>query len=138
MELNLPSNPVVLFDGICNLCSSSVSFIIKHDRKRLFRFAPLQSNTGRKIIEESGFRKEGNDYLLLVEKGKIYTASTAALRIAGKLDGFWPLLRFFIIIPAPIRNFFYKFVARNRYKWFGKKDACMVPGESIREMFLDY
>ncbi len=138
MTLNLPGNPVVLFDGICNLCSSAVYFIIKRDRKRVFRFVPLQSKTGIRIMEEYGIDSARNDYIVLLENGRVYSASTAALRIAGKLDGLWPVLRIFIIIPVPIRNFFYKFVARNRYRWFGKKNSCIVPEDSIRELFIDY
>jgi predicted DCC family thiol-disulfide oxidoreductase YuxK len=137
---------VVLFDGVCNFCDASVNFIIEHDRKGYFQFAPLQSEAGRKLGEEHGLRSEtvanSDDYLvpidsvILVEDGEAYTHSTAALRIAKHLDGLWSLFYGLIVIPAPVRDFLYKVFARYRYRMFGRKDECMLPSADVRARFL--
>ena len=128
---------IVLFDGVCNLCSASVTFILKRDPKGLFRFAALQSEAGRNIFEKFGIPfAEPPASIVLVEGGKAYSESTAALRIARRLSGLWPLLYAGIVIPRPIRDAAYRWVARNRYRWFGKKDACMVPTPELRSRFL--
>ena len=127
---------IVLFDGVCNLCNNSVQFIIRHDPNARFQFASLQSPQAQKLL--AGHRLEG--YLasiVLVEDLEIYTASTAALRIARRLSGLWSLFYVFIIIPRPIRDWAYSIVARNRYRWFGRRDECMVPTPNLRERFLD-
>lgn len=128
------ANPVILFDGVCNFCNSSVNFIIEHDKKGFFKFAPLQSETGQKYIDKFGLSEV--DSIILVEDEQAYTHSTAALRIAKHLDGIWSLGYVFVIIPRPIRNFFYKLFAANRYRLFGKKEACMLPTPEIRQRFL--
>ncbi|REB07959.1 thiol-disulfide oxidoreductase DCC family protein [Sporosarcina sp. BI001-red] len=126
----------VLFDGECNFCDASVQFIIKRDPYEYFQFASLQSETGQQLSKDFGV-PEYVDSLVLIEKGKAYTKSGAALRIAKKLDGLWHLTFLFIIVPSPIRNSVYDFFARNRYKWFGKKEeACMLPTTSERKRFL--
>ena len=130
-------NPVVLFDGVCNLCSSSVQFIIKHDNKKQFRFASLQSEFGQKVMEQFGLPTNELNSFILLENGKIYTKSTGALRVTKKLNGLWVLLYGFIIVPPFIRNAVYSFVARNRNKWFGKKEACWLPTPELRKLFLD-
>lgn len=130
-------NPVVLFDGVCNLCSSTVQFIIKHDKKKQFRFASLQSNFGQEVMKHFGLPVNELNSFILLEQGKIYTKSTGALRLTKKLDGLLPLLYAFIIVPPFIRNAVYSFVAKNRYKWFGKKEACWLPTPELRKRFLE-
>ncbi|MEQ9619730.1 MAG: thiol-disulfide oxidoreductase DCC family protein [Deltaproteobacteria bacterium] len=130
-------HPVILFDGVCNLCSGSVSFIIKRDRDGVFKFAPLQSEAGARLIEKFNIQDEGLETFVLVEEENAYTRSTAALRALRRLGGLWGLLYGFIVIPAPLRDAVYDFIARNRYRWFGRKDECMVPGPGIKNRFLD-
>ena len=127
---------IVLFDGVCNFCDSSVNFIIEHDRAGYFRFAPLQMETGQALLAEHHIDNVETDSVILIENERAYTHSSAALRIASKLDGVWSWLYFFIVVPRPIRDFFYKLFARYRYRLFGKKDACMMPTPEIREKFL--
>lgn len=128
-------NPIVLFDGECNFCDASVQFIIKNDPKGKFHFASLQSDIGQKLLEEHNVPSD-IDSMILVEGDKIYYKSAAALRICRHLKGFWKLAYVFIVVPAPIRNFVYDFIARNRYKWFGKKESCMLPPPNVRARFL--
>lgn len=129
------SHPIILFDGVCNLCNSSVQFVIKHDKKEVFQFSSLQSDFGRQILEQNGLSGINLFSLILLDKGNIYTQSTAVLRIAKKLGGFWSLLYVFIIVPKFLRNGIYNWVARNRYKWFGKQEACWVPTENLKRRF---
>ena len=136
-ELNEMKNPVVLFDGVCNLCVSSVQFIIKHDSKKQFRFASLQSNFGKAIMQEAAVSENNYNSFILLEHGKIFTISTAALKVAKQLSGGWKLLYLFIFIPAFIRDPIYSIIANNRYKWFGKKEACWLPDEELIPLFLD-
>ena len=128
--------PIVLFDGVCNLCNGAVQFIIRHDKKNIFMFASLQSEVGRKILEQYNFPLDELNSFILIENNKAYTRSTGALRVAKKLNGLWPLLYGFIIIPKFIRDSIYNGVAGNRYKWFGKKDACMIPTPELKARFL--
>jgi predicted DCC family thiol-disulfide oxidoreductase YuxK len=128
--------PIVLFDGVCNLCNGAVQFIIRHDKKNIFMFASLQSEVGRKILEQYNFPLDELNSFILIENNKAYTRSTGALRVAKKLNGLWPLLYGFIIIPKFIRDSIYNWVAGNRYKWFGKKDACMIPTPELKTKFL--
>lgn len=128
------TNPLILFDGVCNFCNSSVNFIIEHDSRGVFKFAPLQSEIGQKYIEKFGLNEL--DTVILIEDEKAYTHSTAALKIARRLDGIWSWAYAFIIIPRPVRDFFYKLFAKYRYRLFGKKDACMLPTPEIRARFL--
>lgn len=127
---------IILFDGVCNFCNGSVNFIIEHDKKNYFKFAPLQSEIGQKLLDEHGIDKMETDSVVLVESGKAYTHSTAALKVAQKLDGAWSWFYSFIIVPKPIRDFFYKTFAKYRYRLFGKTDACMMPTPEIRARFL--
>lgn len=128
------TNPIILFDGVCNFCDSSVNFIIEHDKKGVFKFAPLQTEIGKTYIDRFGLNDV--DSVILVEDDKVYTHSTAALKIAKHLDGIWSWTSVFIIVPRFIRDFFYKLFAANRYRLFGKKDACMLPTPEIRSRFL--
>jgi predicted DCC family thiol-disulfide oxidoreductase YuxK len=134
MDLN---EHIVLFDGVCNLCNSGVQFIIKKDKKNLFKFAALQSEFGQEILGNYDISTKNMDSFVYVHKGRAYTKSTAALKIARELKRGWQLFYVFIVIPAFIRNLFYDLVAKNRYKWFGKKDSCMIPTPELKAKFLD-
>lgn len=128
---------VIYFDGICNLCTGSVKFIIRRDPKRYFRFASLQSNTGKEFLSQHFPSDQSLRTFLLWEDGKLYTRSTAALRVARRLTGLWPLLYAFIIVPRFIRDGVYNWIAGNRYKWFGKKEECWIPTPELKALFLD-
>lgn len=127
---------IILFDGVCNFCNNSVNFIIERDKENYFKFAPLQSEIGQKLLEEHNIDRTVTDSVVLIENGKAYVRTTAALRIARKLSGAWRLLYGFIIVPSFVRDVFYKLFARYRYKMFGKQEACMMPTPEIREKFL--
>jgi predicted DCC family thiol-disulfide oxidoreductase YuxK len=129
-------NLVLLFDGVCNLCNASVQFIIRRDKKAFFKFAPLQSEFGRKICERNQLNQNEIETVILLAEGKVYTKSAAGLQIVKKLGGLWPLLYVFIIIPAFLRDPVYDFIARSRYKWFGKRDSCMIPDPELRSRFI--
>jgi predicted DCC family thiol-disulfide oxidoreductase YuxK len=124
--------PVIFFDGHCRLCSRAVSFVISHDRKKIFRFAPLQSAHGQKALQGLAGFKQTPDTIVLAENEKFYFRSTAILRILKRLGGGWPLLYIFIIVPAGVRDYLYDLVARYRYRWFGRKEECtLVPPDRI-------
>lgn len=129
--------PVILFDGICNLCNRSVQFIIRKDKKKEFRFASLQGKTGQELLKKFDLPVNNLNSFVLVVDGKAYTRSTAALTIARRLGGGWRLFYAFIIIPHFIRDAFYNIIAKNRYRWFGKRDECMLPSPDLQERFLD-
>ncbi|WP_213421636.1 thiol-disulfide oxidoreductase DCC family protein [Bhargavaea massiliensis] len=129
---------IVLFDGTCNFCDKSVQFIIKRDPAGHFKYASLQSDIGQELREKYNIPKDV-DSMVLIERDKAYTKSTAALHIAKKLDGLWHLAFLFIVVPKPLRDRAYDYIAENRYKWFGKKteeEACRLPPRNIRERFL--
>lgn len=136
MKKNTPNNPVILFDGVCNLCNSSVQFIIRNDPKHHFRFASLQSNLGQSILKQFNLPTNELSSFILLDKGRISVKSTGALKVVKQLSGAWPLLYIFIIIPPFIRDAVYEFIGRNRYKWFGKKEACWLPTPEIKALFL--
>jgi len=127
---------IILFDGVCNLCNGAVNFVIDRDPAGFFKFAPLQSNTGRALLEQHALPTETLDSIVLIEGGRVYHRSGAALRIARRLRGGWPLLYSFIIVPRFIRDRVYDFIAAHRYRWFGKEDACRVPTPALRARFL--
>lgn len=130
-------SPVILFDGVCNLCNGAVTFIIRRDPTERFMFAPLQSEAGQRLLLEARIPSDSNDTILLIEQGQAYTQSTAALRIAKRLHRPWPLLYMFIIVPRPLRNHIYKWIARHRYTWFGRTDSCMLPTPELKRRFID-
>lgn len=130
-------NPVVLFDGFCNLCSKSVQFIIKNDKKNRFRFASLQGQYGQKVLKEFNLPEKQLNSFILLEDGKIYTMSSGILKVAKKLPGVWSVFYVFIITPPFIRNAIYHFVANNRYKWFGKRNECWLPSPELSSRFID-
>lgn len=127
---------IILFDGVCNFCNGSVNFIIERDPQKYFKFAPLQSEVGEKLLKENGVNKIETDSVVLIEDGKVYTHTTAALRIARQLSGRWSWFYGFIVVPSFIRDVFYKLFAKYRYQMFGKQDACMLPTPEMRERFL--
>lgn len=128
---------VIFFDGLCNLCNGAVQFVIKRDPKNLFQFASLQSEYATKVLAKFDLEPQQGDSFVLLENDKVYQRSTAALRVARKLSGLWPLLYALIIVPRFIRDAVYNYVAKNRYKWFGKKESCWIPTAELKEKFLD-
>jgi predicted DCC family thiol-disulfide oxidoreductase YuxK len=129
--------PVLFFDGLCNLCNHAVQFVVRHDKKGIFLFASLQSHLGedaiRQVQQIAGYVP---DSMILFYKGTYYTQSTGALEMARLLNMPWKLLYAMIVIPSFIRNAAYRLIARNRYKWFGKKEACMIPTPALQSRFL--
>ena len=136
LNFELKNSPVVLFDGVCNLCEGSVRFIIERDPKGIFRFASLQSDAGKSLAEAHGADASHLNTMMLIENGRLYKRSTAALRIARRLRFPWSLGWIFIIVPPFIRDAIYNVISRNRYKWFGEKETCMIPTPELRERFL--
>ncbi|MCQ4086749.1 thiol-disulfide oxidoreductase DCC family protein [Saccharibacillus sp. JS10] len=133
-----PNHPIVLIDGVCHFCQGAVRFIVKRDPEGVFNFASLQSEPGARLSGGQGFEESGEpNTLVLVESGRRTVRSSAALRIARRLRFPWPLLYAFIIIPRPLRDAVYRYIARNRYRWFGKDDVCPLPPPGVRERFLD-
>ena len=135
--LDTSAHPVVLFDGVCNLCNATVNFLIDRDPDGVFRFGALQSEAARPLLHRHGLSATELSSVVLIEDGHVYTRSTAALRIARRLPGLWPLLQVFYAVPTPLRDLVYDVIARNRYRWFGKRDACRVPTPDLRARFLD-
>lgn len=130
-------HPVILFDGVCNLCNASVNFIIDRDREK-YRFASLQSKAAQEMVKDQILNLDDLESILLVENGQVFARSDAALRIASNLTGFWPLLKIFLIFPRSFRDFIYSIIARNRYRWFGKTNSCKMPQPHHTKRFLDY
>ncbi|WP_430784653.1 thiol-disulfide oxidoreductase DCC family protein [Virgibacillus flavescens] len=126
---------LLLFDGECNFCDNSVQFIIKRDPGAIYKFAALQSDAGLEVLKTYQIPLHIDSFLLIDGK-KYFTKSSAALRVCKNLTGLWKLLYIFILVPKPLRDFAYSIVAKNRYKWFGKKDNCMIPTSDIRDRFL--
>jgi predicted DCC family thiol-disulfide oxidoreductase YuxK len=131
------TDPIILFDGVCNLCNQSVQFVIRHDPNSRFRFAALQSDFGRSELTKHQLDSDKLLSIVLLIGDKVYDRSRAALEIARRLDGLMPLMYVFVIVPPFIRNFVYDWIARNRYKWFGKIDECMIPTPELRARFIN-
>ncbi|WP_418262863.1 thiol-disulfide oxidoreductase DCC family protein [Flavobacterium faecale] len=136
--LNLPQDKkIILFDGVCNLCNSAVNYVIAHDKKDVFRFVAIQSDLGQKIINHIGVDTTKTDSIILyIPQKAYYYKSQAALKIACDLSDFLPLLALFQIIPTSISNWVYDYVAKNRYRWYGKKESCMIPTPELKSKFL--
>jgi len=128
---------IILFDGVCNLCNSSVLFVIKRDRSAKFQFAALQSKFGRYHLTTLNLPINALNTILLIKNGKVYSKSSAALEIARDLGGLWPAFYVFKIVPTFIRDVVYDFIAKNRYRWFGRQEACMIPTPELKARFLD-
>jgi predicted DCC family thiol-disulfide oxidoreductase YuxK len=129
-------NLIVLFDGVCNFCSTVVRFAISRDPDGIFRFASLQSDAGQLFLNKFGLSTDDFDSFVLIEEDRFFLRSTAVLHLCKMLNGFWPILYLLIIVPAPIRDFIYNIVAQNRYRWFGKKEECLIPSADVRNRFL--
>jgi predicted DCC family thiol-disulfide oxidoreductase YuxK len=137
--IDLPKNKkIILFDGICNLCNSAVAIVIKQDKKNTFLFAAIESKKGKEIIDYLEIDIVKIDAIILYEPGVSYDVkSTAALKIMNDFGQFWQLTKLFWVFPKGLRNQVYDFIAKNRYKWFGKKEACMIPTNDLKSKFLD-
>lgn len=135
--MELPQHPVVLFDGVCRFCNYWVNFAIKKDPGKKLRFASFQSEAGQQLLRQYHIDIAAINSVILIEKEKVYTQSSAAISICKHLGGGWKLFYGLLVIPKFIRDFLYNFIARNRYRWFGKKESCMVPTPDIRERFLE-
>lgn len=137
--MNIPEHKkIVLFDGVCNLCNSSVQFIIKRDKKDIFRFAALQSDIGKQLMKERGITALDMETIILIEPNiAYYIKSSAALKIAFEFGGLWNALKPLEWLPVRLRDALYNVVARNRYRWFGKQESCMIPTPELKAKFLD-
>ncbi|PAD77595.1 thiol-disulfide oxidoreductase DCC family protein [Paenibacillus campinasensis] len=133
-----PQSPhaIVLIDGVCHLCQGLTRFIIQRDPDGYFHFASLQSDAGQELLRQGGLPEDMSETMVLIEDGTYYTRSTAALRIVRRLRFPWPLLYIAVAVPRPLRNQLYRMVARNRYRWFGKSEECLIPTPDIRRRFL--
>jgi predicted DCC family thiol-disulfide oxidoreductase YuxK len=131
----LDKKNIVLFDGVCNLCSKSVQFIIKHDKKKLFHFASLQSDIGQLVLQKFNLPVKHFNSFILYQNGKLYQRSTAALKVCRQLSG-WKWTVVFFVVPQFIRDAVYNLVAKNRYKWFGQHSTCWIPTPELKERFL--
>jgi predicted DCC family thiol-disulfide oxidoreductase YuxK len=127
---------IILFDGVCNLCNQSVQFILKKDPEGVFKFASLQSESGQKLLKRLGLPYDLNSFVL-IEGNKAFLKSSAALHVCVQLNGFWRFMGIFLVIPPFIRDYFYNILAKNRYKWFGKRESCMLPAPQWKSRFLD-
>ncbi|MEJ1517465.1 thiol-disulfide oxidoreductase DCC family protein [Bacillus cereus] len=133
--MGINTERIVLFDGECNVCDRSVQFIIKRDPIGLFKFASLQSDIGKELLNKYNAPNDLSS-LVLIENNNCYLKSSAALRVTKNLKGAWKLLYLLLVVPKPLRDYFYSIMAKNRYKWFGKKDSCMLPSPEVRKRFL--
>ena len=132
----MKEHPLILFDGICNFCNSAVNFVIKKDKGAVIHFAPLQSPKGRLYLKQYNYPVNNLNSFVFIENNKVYTKSTAALKVCRHLKGGWPLCYGFIIVPKFIRDGIYSWVAKNRYKWFGVRQECMMPTPEVRSRFV--
>jgi len=137
MRNRTSNQPVILFDGVCNLCNNWVQFVIKRDSNALFKFASLQSDAAKSIMESHNVQSQQLDSIILIDGTKVYTESSAVLHILSKLKGPIKTLAIFRIIPKGLRDKVYRFVAKNRYKWFGQQDACMIPTPDLKKRFIE-
>ncbi|HYD91757.1 MAG TPA: thiol-disulfide oxidoreductase DCC family protein [Flavobacterium sp.] len=137
MEKLPKDKKLILFDGVCNLCDATVQFIIKHDKQDVFRFVALQSELGQEIVKYIGVDTSKTDSIILYEPGRAYYyKAEAAIRIAKELGGIYSLVGVFSVLPNWFSNKIYDYVARNRYKWYGKKEECMIPTPEMKAKFL--
>jgi len=137
LSKTIGQHPVLLFDGVCNLCNTFVQFVLKRDPKGIIRFASLQSDLGQQLLQHYNFPTDSLDTVVLIENGKLYSHSDVGLRVVRHLSGFWPILDIFRLVPRFLRDPFYNWIAANRYRWFGKQDHCLMPQPEWKERFLD-
>ncbi len=135
MKKNSPQH-LLLFDGVCNLCNTSVQYVIKHDTKQKFKFASLQSDAAKEILLQYKVKNSNLDSIILIHKEQLFDKSSAILILLKILGGFHSILYIFIIIPKSIRDAVYNYIAKNRYKWYGKMDSCMIPSANLKNRFL--
>ncbi len=133
----MKTRKIILFDGICNLCNQSVQFVIEHDSKNQFRFASLQSDFGQDFLKKNKLEATQFDSIVFIEDDQFYTKSSAALKIAKYLDGLTSWLTIFMIVPKPLRDIVYSFIAKNRYRWFGKNESCWLPTKELKAKFIE-
>ena len=133
----MPDVPIILFDGVCNFCSSAVNFVIKRDKKSILKFATLQSNVSHQLLATRQLPANDLKSFVFIENNKIYTRSTAALKVCRYLNGLWPMMYGFIIVPKFIRDGIYNWISKKRYQWFGKKEECMIPTPGVKDRFLN-
>ena len=136
MNIDTNNNPILLFDGYCNLCNNSVQFVLKHEKNTDLLFTSLQSDAGISLLKQYNINPLNLDSLVFIKNNKFYTKSSAALRLTPYLKGLYPLLYSLLIIPPFIRNTVYDYIARNRYKWYGKAESCMMPTKELINRFL--
>jgi predicted DCC family thiol-disulfide oxidoreductase YuxK len=127
----------ILFDGVCNFCNNAVNFVIKRDKKGIVKFAPLQSDVGLQLLKQYNLPTDDMKSFVFIDDGVAYTQSTAAIKVCKYLSGAWPLFKVFMIVPKFIRDGLYNWVAKNRYKWFGQKETCMIPTPDVSVRFLN-
>ena len=132
----MQQQPIILFDGLCNLCDGAVKFVIKHDADKKFLFASLQSENGQKLLKQFNLPLENFNSFVLYQNNKVYSKSTAALNVAKQLNGAIKFIYLFIIVPAFIRDSVYNWISKRRYKWFGKKETCIIPTPELKARFL--
>ena len=135
--INIENKSIIFFDGICNLCNNSVLFIIKRDKSKRFLYASLQSDAARDILLQFKIKNSDLNSIILIENRKLFQKSTAILKIVKQLNGFWRVNYVFIIVPKFIRDFIYDIIAKNRYKWFGKREVCIAPTGDIKSRFVE-
>lgn len=135
--MNSEVGPILLFDGVCNLCNGTVQFVIERDPKAKVKFASLQSQFAKQQFQSHGIANNYLDSIVLLEAGKVFVKSTAALKLSRHMNGLWPLLQLLLIIPRPIRDVVYDWIARNRYGWFGKQGSCWIPTPALRGRFIE-
>lgn len=133
---NTLNQPLLFFDGVCNLCNSSVKTIIKKDRHQKFKFASIQSDAAKEILLQFDNFNSDIDSIILINNNRIYYKSSAVLRLCKILGGWYNFLLIFWLVPKPIRDWMYDFVAKNRYRWFGKRESCMLPSADLKDRFL--
>ncbi len=137
MQVLNETGPVLLYDGVCNLCNAAVKWVLRHERNQQMRFAALQSDFGQAVLKENGLDLKQLDSMLVVDDGRVLMRSDAALRMAEIVGGPWRLARIFRIVPKVLRDWCYNFVAANRYNWFGKEESCLLPQPEWRDRFID-
>jgi len=132
----MQEHQIIIFDGVCNFCNGAVKFIINRDAKAVFKFAPMQSEIAQELMTKHQIKELSDDTFILIKNGQCFVRTDAALEITKDLDGFWYVFRAFKILPPVIRDYFYRLLARNRYKLFGKQTECMIPTADVRDRFL--
>ena len=135
-EFESRDDSVILFDGTCNLCAAAMRFVVRHDKRMIFRFAPFQSDAAKEICQKHAINPDRLETWLLIRRDRLYSRSDAVIIIAREIGGIWGCLALLRCVPRPVRDWAYRVVARNRYRWFGRRDACLTPSDDLRRRFL--